>query len=341
MKAAFLTEPGNIVVKETDYPVLNPNDILVKIAYCGVCTLEQRLFTGDRKIYYPIIPGHEASGVIVEIGSEVKTHHAVGDHVALDLVNRCHICPACLSGNSNMCENRFKKGQRVLGAFSQYMAVRPDQAFVIPSSVPLSYAAFSEPIGCCIRSLKKTALELGDSVLIIGAGAMGMLHMKVASLMGATVFIADIDKKRLEDAKAMGANATLDASNTDELICAVKDLTAGRGVDVCIITTPAHAALETAVKSIAVEGRINVYTSYNDKPELPLDMNSLHRMEAMVTGSEGRNEKDFFQATKIIANGRISVDDLISAVYPLSQAKQAIEAALRSDTYRVLIALEE
>ncbi|GHV66346.1 hypothetical protein AGMMS49928_00820 [Spirochaetia bacterium] len=337
MKAAFLREPGNIAVEEVPRPDPGDHEILVQVAYCGICTLEQRLYTGDRKIYYPIIPGHEASGVVVEVGKEVKTHHQAGDHVALDMVNRCHICPACLSGNSNMCENRFKKGLQVLGGFAEYVPVRPDQAFVIPRDIPLELAAFTEPVSCCIRSLKKVSLELGENILVIGAGPMGMMHLKVALLMGARVIVADIDPKRLEDARAMGADAVVNASDTKRMVEEVRALSGGRGVDCCVVTSPAKQALEAASSAIAAEGRINIYTSYNDQPALPLDMNSLHRLEAQVTGSEGRTEKDFFQAARIITAGKIDVRPLISKIYPLETAAEAMEAALSGKHYRVLL----
>jgi L-iditol 2-dehydrogenase len=340
MKAAFLREPKHITVEETPKPVTGPGDIMVKVAYCGICTLEQRLYTGERKLYYPIIPGHEASGVIEEIGGEVNTRHKVGDHVALDLVNRCHICPACLSGNSNMCENRFKKGQRTLGGFAEYILTRPDQAHVVPASLPPENAAFSEPVACCIRSLKKVSLKMGENLLIIGAGPMGMMHLKVALLMGARVIVSDIDKKRLEDARAMGADAVVNASDGRIMAEEVKVLTEGRGADCCVVATPASQALQAAADSLAVNGRINIYTSYNDKPLFPLDMNSLHRIEALITGSEGRNEEDFYRATRILSFGKIDVADLVSAVYPLEKVSEAIEAALSGSVYRVLLKME-
>ncbi|MDR0998411.1 MAG: alcohol dehydrogenase catalytic domain-containing protein [Treponema sp.] len=337
MKAAFLHEPRRIAVEEVPRPSAGPGDILVRVTHCGICTLEQRLYTGDRKLYYPIIPGHEAAGVIEEIGAEVKTHHQVGDHAALDLVNRCHICPACLSGNSNMCENRFKKGQRVLGGFAEYILVRPDQVYVVPPELPLERAAFSEPLACCIRSLKKVSLKLGDNLLIIGAGPMGMMHLKAALLMGARVIVSDINPKRLEDANAMGADAVVDASDNKAMAEKIKALTENRGVDCCVVTSPAPQSLETAVGSLAVNGRINIYTSYNDKPMLPLDMNSLHRIEALVTGSEGRSEEDFYQAVRLLSFGKIDVRDLVSGIYPLEEAGAAVEAALSGSTYRVLL----
>jgi L-iditol 2-dehydrogenase len=339
MKAAFLQGPECITVEEVQKPAAGPGDLLVKLAYCGICTLEQRLYTGERKLYYPIIPGHEASGIIEEIGGEVKTQHREGDQVALDLVNRCHICPACLSGNSNMCENRFRKGQRVLGGFAEYILVRPDQAYVVPPEFPLEKAAFSEPLACCIRSLKKVSLKMGDNLLLIGAGPMGMIHLKAALLMGARVIVSDVNEKRLEDARAMGADAVVNASGGKDTAGKIKALTEGRGADCCIVTSPALPALQTAVDSIAVNGRINIYTSYNDKPALPLDMNSLHRLEALVTGSEGRSGEDFFRAVRVLSFGKIEVADLISGIYPLEKAVEAVEAALSGSTYRVLLKL--
>jgi L-iditol 2-dehydrogenase len=337
MKAAFLKEPKRVAVEEIEKPAAGPGDILVKVAYCGICTLEQRLYTGERKLYYPIIPGHEASGVIEEIGEDVKTQHRKGDHVALDLVNRCHICPACLSGNSNMCENRFKKGQRVLGGFAEYILVRPDQAHVVCPDLPLEKAAFSEPLSCCIRSLKKVSLKMGEDLLLIGAGPMGMMHLKTALLMGARVIVSDVNKKRLEDARTMGADAVVDAGDGGRMAEEIKALTENRGADCCVITTPAPQALQAAADALAVNGRINIYTSYNDKPVFPMDMNSLHRIEALVTGSEGRNEEDFYRAVRVLSCGKIDVADLVSAIYPLEKAGDAVEEALSGSSYRVLL----
>ncbi|MDR2101607.1 MAG: alcohol dehydrogenase catalytic domain-containing protein [Treponema sp.] len=341
MKAAFLREPKRMVVEDIPKPFTGAGDILVKIAYCGICTLEQRLYTGERTLYYPIIPGHEASGIIEEIGEGVKTHHRVGDHVALDLVNRCHVCPACLSGNSNMCENRFKKGQRALGGFAEYILVRPDQAVVVPRELPLEQAAFSEPLACCIRSLKRVSPELGENILIIGAGSMGLMHLKAALLLGGRVIVSDLDEKRLEDARAMGADAVVDASNAGDMVSRIRALTENRGVDCCIVTSPAETALKAATDSVALNGRINIYTSYNDKPLLPLDMNSLHRAEALVTGSEGRTEREFFLAARLLSIGKIDVSDLVSGIYPLEEVSGAVEAALSASTYRILLRMEE
>jgi len=340
MKAAFLTEPNKIELREVEKPHCGENEIIVKIAYCGICTLEQRLFTGDRKIYYPIVPGHEACGVIEEIGKKVITGHKIGDKVALDLVNRCHICHACLSGNSNMCENRFKKGQKVLGGFSEYMSVRPDQCYILPSDFSLKTASLVEPVACCIRSMKKLDVKLGDDVLIIGAGPMGQIQAKVAKAMGARVFVADIDEKRLDFALKAGCDKVFNARDTEQFIKDVKEATDSHGVNAVAVTTPVEVSLLAATQVITSNGKINVYTSYNDDPKLPFGMNSLHRIEALVTGSEGRTEFDFYQSVRALISSRIVVDDLISEVYPLKEVEKAVGRAMNGGTYRVLLQME-
>jgi threonine dehydrogenase-like Zn-dependent dehydrogenase len=169
---------------------------------------------------------------------------------------------------------------------------------------------------------------------------MGMMHLKVAGLLGARVIVSDIDKKRLDDAKAMGADVVVDASDGEAMVAEIKSQTENRGVDCCVVTSPAMPALKAASDSIAVNGRINIYTSYNDKPLLPLDMNALHRVEALVTGSEGRSEEDFFRAARVLSFGKIDVTDLISGIYPLADVTGAVERALSGSAYRILLSME-
>lgn len=340
MKSAYITETYHVEIRETEQPVNRPTELLVKIAFCGICTLEQRLYTGERSIYFPIIAGHEASGTVVAIGSEVVSSHAIGDHVALDLVNRCHSCPECLAGNTNLCENRFSKGQHVLGAFSEYMSVRAEQAHILPKELALSCAALTEPLACAIRSLKKVGLQLGETLLICGSGTMGLLHMKVGMAMGAKVIICDIDKQRLLDAQRMGCTSVLDASDCEILAEQVKSLTRGRGVECCIITSPAIEAAKLAFQVLAPAGRVNVFTSYDGKPDFPIDMNTVHRYEYQITGSEGRSEIDFNQAVRVLSEATIEVRDLISKIFPLESISEAMASALDKTNYRVLVKVE-
>ena len=339
MKAGVLTAPQRIEIQEIEKPAIGSRDVLVRLRYCGICTLEQRMYTGQMKFRYPVIPGHEASGVVEEIGEEVgllRQELKPGTRVALDLVSRCGECYYCRIGASNLCANRYKDGKRILGGFGEYRAVSSKQVFPVSEALPLEAAAFAEPVACCIRSLKKIELSLAEDLLIVGAGPMGMMHILVGLCMGARIFVSDPDAERLKAASRLGAYLTIDPTRED-LPAIVRNQTEGRGVDACVVTSPAAAALESAFASTGHNGRINIYTSYNEKLSLPMDANSIHKFEILVTGSEGRTEEDFLQAVRLLDFGKVDVSSLISRKVPFSGLEEGIKAAMASSTYRVLL----
>lgn len=336
MKTLVLEAPEKIEIREVEKPKIDKDELLVKLGYCGICTLEVRLYRGDLEIYYPIIPGHEAAGVVVEKGEQVLSSIEPGTKVALDLVTRCNECYYCRSGKSNMCENRFKKGNRVLGGFAEYIPVKSTQVFPLPDSLTLSEAAFAEPVACCIRSLKNININLAEDLLIAGAGPMGIMHLLSALCMGVRVFISDPDKNRRKLAEELGAYLVIDpaAEDIDEV---VKEHTGGRGVDGYVITSSAPEALEHAFEAIARDGRVNIYTSYNERASLSIDVNNLHRNEYLITGSEGRTEHDFLQAVRLLSFGKINVKPLISKITDFENIEEGMNAAMSNGTYRVLL----
>ncbi len=336
MKAAVITGPAAVEIREVDIPRIKPDEVLVKIKCCGICTLEQRLYSGDVRIFYPIIAGHEASGEIVEVGSDVLSALKPGMRAAVDMITRCGECFYCRSGHSNMCKNRFNKGVKVLGGFGEYIAVKASQVFLFPDTVSFREAAFTEPVSCCIRSLKKIDLKLSDDLLVIGAGPMGLMHLQVGRAMGARVFVSDPDIGRLEKAAALGASFIIDPVNQN-VSSIIREQTDGKGADAVVITSPAHGALNNAMDSLSKTGRVNIYTSYGDSPPVPVDANTLHRNEYLITGSEGRTRPDFLQAMRLITFGMIDVKTLISKTVGFSEIEDGIKAAMSSGTYRVLL----
>ena len=336
MKAAVLTGPEKIEIKEMALPEIKPDEVLVRLKFCGICTLEQRLYSGDMKIFYPLIPGHEASGEIVEVGSGVLSDIKPGTRVAIDMITRCGECFYCRTGQSNMCMNRLNKGVKILGGFDEYIAVKASQVDSFPDSLSFEEAAFTEPVSCCIRSLKKIGLELSEDLLIIGAGPMGLMHLQVGLAMGARVFVSDPDTTRLKMAADLGASVIIDPVN-ENLKEIIKKYTEGKGIDAAVVTSPAHAALNSAMESLSKTGRVNIYTSYGDKPEFPVDANTLHRNEYLITGSEGRTASDFLKAMRMLTFGSINVKTLISKTIGFSDIDEGINAAMTSGTYRVLL----
>jgi 2-desacetyl-2-hydroxyethyl bacteriochlorophyllide A dehydrogenase len=339
MKAGVLTAPERFEIREVEKPEIGSRDVLVRLKYCGICTLEQRMYTGQMKFSYPVIPGHEASGIVEEIGEEVgllREELKPGARVALDLVSRCGECYYCRTGASNLCANRFRDGNRVLGGFGEYRAVSSQQVFPVSEALPLEAAAFAEPIACCIRSLKKIGLSLAEDLLVVGAGPMGLMHLLVGLCMGARIFVSDPDAERLKAASRLGAFLTIDPTREDPSVI-VRQQTESRGVDACVVTSPASAALQSAFEATAHNGRINIYTSYNEKLPLPTDANLIHRSEILVTGSEGRTEEDFLQAVRLLEFGKVDVSSLISRKVSFSDLEQGIKAAMTASTYRVLL----
>jgi len=336
MRAAVLTAPERFELQEVPTPVPARGEVLVKLRYCGICTLEQRLYTGAMKIHYPLIPGHEASGVVAASGEGLFSPLPPGMPVALDLVTRCGECYYCRTFQSNLCVYRFQNGRKLLGGFGEYVAVSAKQVFPLPAGVPLSEAAFAEPVACCIRSLKKAGLALAEDLLVIGAGPMGLMHLMTALCYGARVFVSDPDPDRRAKALELGACLAIDPQAQD-LPGLIKGHTDGRGADACVVTSPAHEALKSAVDAVAKNGRINIYTSYNDKPVIPVDANAVHRDQTLITGSEGRTEHDFLQAVRLIAFRKVNVGPLVSSCVSLARITAGMQDALSPRTYRVLL----
>lgn len=336
MRAAVLVAPGRLELQEVQTPRIGPGEVLVRLKYCGICTLEQRLFEGALRLELPLIPGHEAAGVVEEVGEGVLAPLRPGTPVALDLVTRCGECYFCRTGRSNLCQNRYGGGQRVLGGFAQYRAVSGRQLFALPPDMSLAQAAFAEPLACCIGSLKKLRVGLAEDLLIIGAGPMGIMHLLVARCLGARVFVSDPVARRRAKAEELGAFLTIDPG-AEEPAQVLRAHTEGRGVDACVITTPAHAALHAAVGAVCKGGRIGVYTSYEDRPPLPLDANTVHYNEIEVMGSEGRTERDFHQAVRLLAFGLVEVSALISRCVSFAHLEQGLHEAGAVQTYRVLL----
>lgn len=336
MKTAILTAPEKIVIEERPIPVPREGEVLIKLEACGICTLEQRLYAGKMHLPMPLIPGHEASGRIVEVGRGVIEDLAVGQRVALDLVERCGECYYCRIGKSNLCLNRYKDASKMLGGFAEYIAVRPNQIFVVSDKVSVEEASFAEPLACCIHSLKRLKVAMTEDLLIVGGGTMGLLHLLAGRSMGLRVSVSEPNPARREMALKLGADFVIDPNSMD-IVEFGRSITGGIGFSSCVVTSPSPAALEPAIKAMAKAARINIYTAYEDVMQIPLDLNTIHRNELLITGTEGRGQEDFFQATRLLSFGKIDVKPLISMRVPFSRLEEGFHIALSGNAFRVLL----
>ncbi len=339
MRYLEMSEPGRVAIREKDKPRPARGEVLVRIKACGICSLEKRLYKGEVFMPFPMVPGHEASGVVEEVGEGVFSDFSMGDHVVLDLLHRCGECYFCRTGHSNQCENMFKPGMRVLGGMSEYLCCPSKQVFKIRKDVGFILSTLTEPLSDCIHSLMRTHLSPEKSVLIIGAGTMGLLHLGICKYYGVLTLVSEPSIERRDLAARLGADFLLGAE--EDIRKALKEHAGLEGCDIVIVTAPSPGALREGLDSLRNLGTMVIFSSYPEGTAIELDPNHIHYKEITITGSESRTERDFLQAVTIQNSKDLTLKPLISSVLPLEEAPSAFEMALLPGSYRVVLALDD
>jgi L-iditol 2-dehydrogenase len=341
MKAVVITAPQTASLQHLERWTLEPGEILVRCKAAAICTTERRVFSGDLK-FYPAIGGHEFAGVIEWVDDE-QSDLKPGDHVTIDAVNRCGRCYYCIKGHNNLCVDMYKSRKDtgyflIGGGFAEYVTLLPSQVVKLPDHVNLEEASLVEPLACCIHSIKKAQLSFGDTVAIVGAGTMGMMHVMLAKLLGARTIVSDLDEARLDLVKAVGADVTVNPQITDP-VQAVKVYTEGRGADAVIVAASHRTAGEQGLAMVGPFGRVVFYASLYPPSTLDLDWNHIHYKEITITGTEGKTDRDFYEAAKLLESGAINVRPLISKVISLDELPAELASQPTGETQRVVVKL--
>lgn len=339
---AVITAPYQVEYRPQAVPQLRPDRALVRVRACALCTWEQRVFSGIDTKQYPFVGGHEFSGYVEAIGSEVQVPGlAAGDLVAVAALPRCGQCDSCRRGLDNVCDNAYTPrapgevgGPGGLGA---YVLVPGYQIYRMGPGVTPYEAALTEPVACVTRSIKKARIIPGDNVVIVGAGIMGLLHLILAKKAGARVIVSEIDDGRRAKALGMGADAVINPA-AESYIERVMQLTDGRGANQSFMAIGVVKAIEDACAAAAKGGYVAVYASVYPKPAiLSLNADLFHHRELILSGTVSQDHDDFRRAAEMISNKTIDLTPVISAVYPLTELPAAMESAMGKETYRVLI----
>ncbi len=337
-KAVVLTKEKTIEIIEPELRQPTGHQVLVKVEYCAICTLEQRIYQGIMK-QYPVAGGHEISGTVETIGDGVKNVKP-GDKVAIRMLTNCGECYYCRSGHENQCVISFKaavhEGQQGPGGLSEYMLVDAKSIYRLSDDTDLRYAALSEPLACCVHSVNNAQIELGNDVVVIGVGIMGALHIQLAKLRGARVIACEVDEARLQIAREMGADITINSKEIDA-VEKVKELTEGRGADVVFCTAALSKLAADSIAMVGKTGRVIMYSSFHPDNPIELSANKVHSSEMVITGSVNPNISDFQAATRLLSFRIVDVSKLISDVIPLDRIGDAFERAIDPSTYRVLV----
>lgn len=343
MKAAVFTDVEKVEILKIDKPVMKPNEVLVEIKAAAICTWEQRAYQGINKVGYPFIGGHEQSGVIVDVGSDVDTNiWKVGDKVVVGLLMSCGECYYCKIGEEGSCENfEYEKlvgglSIKGMGGYAQYLSVTTDKLFKIPDKVSYEEAALTEPLSCALHSVKLAQVGMGQNILVIGAGIMGVFHAILARHKGARVIVSEPDGKRREFLYNLGFKELINPMEVD-IVKAVKEATDGRGADIIFNTTAIPAIAQQTLNMVALYGKIVLYSSsYPDTP-LSVSPTFIHKSMVNLMGSVDANSSDFITSLKLMAADVVDVKQVISEVGSFYNMKDAIEKAISPETYRIVV----
>lgn len=342
MRAAVLTAPNNILLASLSDPQLGQGDVVIRVRAATICGTDIRIFRGRKTkgVRYPSVLGHEFSGDIVETGGHPSL--SVGDRVGVCPAISCGQCYRCKHGMENLCDEGANFGYEIDGAFAELiripaMAVRAGNVRHLPTHISYDEAAVVEPFACVVNGQNRVGVSSADTVVIVGAGPIGQLHVRLARLCGASrIIVSDPNVHRHAAALAGGADVVIDPT-AESLVARVREETAGRGADVvvCAIGVPALASQVTDLT--AHGGRISLFAGFSKGLTAEMDVNAIHYNELTVTGAFGLSLRDFDLAFDLVASGRIDVKSLITHRFPLEDAVAAFAAAESGDAIKVAI----
>lgn len=343
MKACVLEKPLDVRIEDLPIPEPKDDEVLLRITVAGICTNDVRDYKGS-KYTYPRVGGHEYAGVIEKLGSGVdaETFH-IGQKVVNYIIDECGVCYNCKHAHENICD-AAEKGKTFYNeggisgyfGFAEYIAVKARHLHMVPNDTSDELAAFTEPLACVINSINKTGIRMGDDVVIIGGGVMGLLHVLCAKRQGAKVIVSETSADRRSFALELGADAVIDPMEGDP-VEKVKQLTNGRGANVVYNTTAIPAVAGQAIDMCAKSGLVNMFSSIHPNEPILVDAGRLHSQEIVVTGTQNGTIETFAQAIDCISKGIIDVKPLIEAVYDYEDVVEAMECASRPDTYKVML----
>jgi L-iditol 2-dehydrogenase len=346
VKAQVFRGVNQLSYEEIPIPTLEADEVLVQVRVVGLCQSD------IKKIRYPLyepprIFGHETAGTIAGVGSQVKGWQ-IGQRVAVMHHIPCMRCAYCLNDNFSMCDV-YKNISTTAGfnasggGFAEYVKVpghivENGGLIPIPDDISFEEASFVEPTNCCLKAVKKAQIAPGQTVLVTGAGPIGLMFMMLVKYFGAKAIATDLLPSRIEKALKVGAEAAFDARDSD-LVAKIQALTGGMGVDVTLLAVPSDKAFFQALDCTRKGGKILFFAEFPDELTIPINPNTLYRREIDLMGSYSSSYRLQNLSADIVFNRRIDVNALISDRYPLENLPQAVDQAIAptAETYKILI----
>lgn len=343
MKAAVFTGPKNIEIQTVSDPRPDAGEVLLEVGAATICGTDLKIFQhGKSNVRPPQILGHEFAGTIVELGDGVEGW-AVGDVVAVDPVIACGVCRYCLRGKPALCGKLSVIAYDYPGAFARYLvipraAVLSGAMYRVPTGLSTRVAAIMEPLACAVNAHERMATGVGDTVLITGAGPLGVMHGCLARARGArTVLMADVLPARLELAEGFGFDGLLNAADPD-FADQLKAHTDGEGADVVVVANSAAAAQEQSLLLAAKGARICFFGGLpQSAPIVQLDSNVLHYREQTLFGAFGASRLHNALALELLASGQVPGDRIVTHTVRLDAIVDGLGLVQRGEALKVAV----
>ncbi len=323
MKVAKLYNFNDIRIEDIPIPSPGPNEALLKTKACGICSGDVMPWYIEKKA--PLVPGHEPSGIIVEIGNKVNSFKP-GDRVFVHHHAPCFNCKYCKKGDYVQCDT-WKNSKIIPGGISEYILIPEinleNDTLNLPETVNFEDGTLIEPTACVVKSLKRAGIRRGDTILIIGLGVMGMIHILLAKKYGAEKIIgADMVPYRLNKAKELGADITIDVSNSN-LLKELSSVTDGLMVDIVIVGPNSVNAMQQGILCVGAGGKVVFFTPAKPDETLTINPNELYFKDINIITSYSCGPSDTADALELIAEGVVNAQKLITHRFKIEETKEA------------------
>ena len=324
MKSAVFYGKHDLRVEEHPMPEVGPHDVLIQVEACGVCGTDVHIYEGDKgaaEVTPPTILGHEFSGVIREVGSEVKKYKA-GDRVCIDPNCYCGACDPCRNGVAHFCENMMGYGTTVNGGFAEYCAVDERQVYLLGENTTFEQGAMAEPVACCLHGIDMCEIQPGQQVVIIGGGMIGLLMLQLAKLAGAAkvALLEPVENKR-EVGRKLGADVCIDPVKED-----VKERLAENGMDWVNVVIECVGRPSTIEQAIEIAGNKAVVMMFGlTKPDVEIAVKPFQVFQKeLVLKASYINPYTQKRALDLINSGRLDVSSMVYEVCSLDKLEEIL-----------------
>lgn len=343
MNAVVMHAPMDMRVEQVEIPRIEPEGMLVKVEACGLCGSDLRTIrSGHSKVKLPWILGHEICGTVAEVGTDYAGRWAIGDRLSIGPNTYDPGDPYCIDGKHELSAEVREIAQAWPGGFAEYIAIPPEAVRLgnllpAPAHLPNEIAAIVEPGSSVVHAHEKAGTTVGDTVLIMGTGPIGCIHLAVARARGASrVFMADINDDRLAMAKAFEPDALINNA-TENLAERLAELTDGAGPDIVITANPAPVSQVTAVEVAAKGGRVVLFGGLPHDDSTPgVDMNLVHYKNLTLIGISKFAPRHFRMSRDLLASGQIPGDKIVTSIMPLSEFTDGLTRALEGKEIKVV-----